>query len=236
MRMDSSTAGGTGPVKVDLWLWHYEPSDTGVLADLLSQQERDRAAKFINPQHAARYIFAHARIRQALAPFCGIMAQELVFETGAYGKPGIAHGPQFNLSHSGDMVALAVCPDRPIGVDIERHRPFDPGIVTRFFSEREQRALSGLTGKDLENAFFRVWTRKEAIIKALGFGLSMPLDRFDVSAEPQARILRIDPTYGAAADWDLVDFDPAYAFRGALAVEARGQALDITVRAGAVQL
>ena len=236
MRMDSSTEKTTSPVKVDLWLWRYEPSEAGALTALLSQQERDRAAKFINPEHAARYIFAHGRMRQALAPACGIMAQELVFETGAYGKPGVANGPEFNLSHSGDMVALAVCPDRPIGVDIERYRPFDPGIVVRFFSDHEQRALSNLTGNNLEDAFFRVWTRKEAIIKALGFGLSMPLDSFDVSAGLQARILRIDPTYGAAANWDLVNFDPAHAFCGALAVEARGQALDVTVRAGAVQL
>ena len=225
--MDDNGIARTTPINVDLWLWQYEPTTADDLAVLLSNLEREKAKKFINPEHSAKYIFAHARKRQVLATYCNIPAQELVFDLNGYGKPSLMHGPHFNLSHSGDIVALAVCTDCPIGVDVEKYRSFDQGIITRFFSKYEQRALSSYSGTDLSVAFFRVWTRKEATIKALGFGLSMPLDCFDVSAGHKAKILHIDPTYGAAADWNLIHFDLSQGSCGALAIHSRGKDINI---------
>src|SRR6185503_1727872 len=93
---------------------------------------------------------------------------------------------EFNLSHSGALALVAAARGRPVGVDVERHRP---GVETleiaaRFFTPRELGALRALDADGRVAGFFLCWTRKEAYVKARGEGLTVPLDAFDVSCTP----------------------------------------------------
>jgi 4'-phosphopantetheinyl transferase len=166
-------------------------------------------------------------LRHILAGYLGCAPAEIGFSYTAYGKPFLRneekHGLRFNLSHSEDQALLAVTRGRVVGVDIEQIRPdfATEEIAKRFFSEREWKELRGLPAAERTTAFFRCWTRKEAFIKAVGEGLSFPLDAFAVSlapGEPAAlRWLRTDKD--GARRWRLEDIAAPAGFLAALAVE-----------------
>lgn len=163
--------------------------------------------RFVYETHREAYLSARAGLRKRLGAIVGQDPSSLRFEYGDQGKPALADGPCFNLSHAGGFACLAVHPDLEVGLDIEAHRDVEDEIADRFFSASEVAALSHLSGQDRQAGFFRCWTRKEAVIKALGGGLSIPLDAFDVSLDERAATLdRLDPAYGTAADWALAPF------------------------------
>ena len=186
------------------------------LATTLSAIERARAARFRFPEHRERFIVAHGALRDILSRYLNVSASELAFAANTHGKPALAPPEhawlQFNLTHSGDLALVAVTRGRPIGIDVE-HKipPDDPArLVEQFFSENENAAFNALPESQREAAFFTGWTRKEAYIKALGEGLSTPLDQFDVSLAPDqpARLLadRLHPDH--PAHWSLLDLNP----------------------------
>lgn len=127
-----------------------------------------------------------------LADLLAVEPAVLRFQYGADGKPGLAPafaqgGLQFNVSHSGSLLLVAVVAGAPVGVDLERHRPLHDrdGLVRRYFSEAENRAYFDLPEAQRHEAFFAAWARKEALVKALGRGLRFPLRDFDVSLKPE---------------------------------------------------
>jgi 4'-phosphopantetheinyl transferase len=128
---------------------------------------------------------------------------------------------QFNISHSGDLVLIAIAKGRAVGVDVEKIRTdLDPdSIAARFFSANECKVLASLAGPERYQAFFTCWTRKEAYLKARGVGLSVPLDRFDVSflpnEEPRLLATRDDPL--EASQWRLQALDLGSDYAAALA-------------------
>ena len=146
----------------------------------------------------------------------------------AFGKPFLPpeHSDQdlrFNVSHSGGVALIAIAQGREVGVDIEAIRSGADhlAISERFFSERERSALRTLSSTRQRDAFFACWTRKEAYIKARGKGLSIPLDQFDVSLEPDApaRLLASRDDPAQEARWSMVALDPGPGFAAALVVE-----------------
>ena len=222
--------GSRVEIVVDLWLWPL----TG--GGALAPDEEARAARFVSPRHAAAFRAARSRMRDVLAGYTGTGPEALVFRYSDHGRPSLDGGPAFNLSHSGGWAALAVC-DRALrlGIDIEAHRTVEDGIARRFFSAAEQRDLAALAPADRAVGFFRAWTRKEALVKACGPGLSMGLDTFDVTLGPgAARLTRI--AGGRAEDWALIDLAPGPAMAGALAVEARGAPVRLRLRQGTLPL
>ena len=226
----SAAEGGQVEVAVDLWLWSLgqDPGDGP-----LSPTERARAARFLRPADAVAYRAAHAGLRTILGAVTGCAPAALAFQTTAQGKPLLPGGPAFNLSHASGWAALAMAPVA-VGVDIEAHRPVEPEVATRFFSAAEQAALAPLAGAAWRQAFFRIWTRKEAFVKALGAGLSHPLDSFDVTAGADAQLAR--HAAGRAADWALIDLPLGTGWAGAVAVEAGGAPARLRLRAGAMPL
>ncbi|PWJ22178.1 4'-phosphopantetheinyl transferase family protein [Jannaschia seohaensis] len=166
-------------------------------------------------------------MREVLARWRGCSPAALSFETGKAGKPRLAGGPEFNLSHSGGIACLAVHSDRPLGVDIEAPRPVEEAVAERFFSAAEQAELSALPPEMWRGGFFRCWTRKEAVVKALGLGMGAPLDRFDVTLTPgaPARVTRCE--IGPPGPWQLTDLALPGGMVGAVA--ARGAPLDVGV-------
>lgn len=213
---------------IDLWTWLLSPGDGEIerLVGLLSDDERARAARFVFDRHRGRFIVARGRLRQILGGIAGRPPEDLRFAYGAHGKPalsGIPGAPHFNLSHSGDLAVVAVSSDLELGVDVEAVRPLKEDVAERFFSAAEIAALAKLAESDRLDAFYRCWTRKEAVIKALGTGLSLPLKSFDVSIDAAgARLLRLEGMPDAPRDWALAHLDPAPGYAGAIACNTGG--------------
>ncbi len=161
--------------------------------------------KFARPADRTRFAVCHAVLRVLLGGYLGASPSALSFERNAYGKPrllpAVPASLQFNLSHTTGIGLLAVSNDLALGVDVEEIRPVEHDIAERYFSVREQADLKRLTGSDWLEGFFHCWTRKEAILKAEGVGLSGKLDAFDVSLEPNAKavLLGVRPAAGFTA-------------------------------------
>jgi 4'-phosphopantetheinyl transferase len=201
-------------------------SELDDLASILGPEERLRAQRFIFPQHRRRYTICHAYLRRILSAYTGSTPNRLSFSIGPYGKPELAedNGIQpihFNLAHSGDFALVGIALS-PIGVDIEQLRDLGDlrSIAGRIFHPGEAQAILSLPGDQVREAFFRCWTRKEAVIKALGTGLSMPLDRFQVTVdcERPPMVLDCDTTCFTGQQWYLSHFEPASGTIGAAAV------------------
>ncbi len=196
---------------------------------ILSSDERERAERFHFNVDFRRSVVARGSLRLLLGQILGVPPKSLCFEYGEFGKPRLTNLPehqvQFNVSHSGELILIAIAKGRAIGVDIERIRPdvdLD-GVAVRFFSANEYRNLALLTGPDKYEGFFTCWTRKEAFLKAKGGGLSAPLDQFDVSLLPHqdARLLETRPDPDEAGRWKLVPLPAPAGYVAALAAEGR---------------
>lgn len=229
-------------------IWRI-PLTTPLPASLpLSASEQARADRFRFPRDAHRYRVAHWALRDILAQATGVPAEALEFRIDPTGKPHLAHkgAPQFNLSHAHDLALLAVGDATDLGVDVEYHRPVPEmrGVAESHFAEEERAALFGSSQHDdragaANNAvhrdgshpdnpaitharletFYRIWTRKEAFVKATGSGVGPALARFAVTADPHdARILRADDYPAATTDWTLRDLGLAPPYTGALVV------------------
>jgi len=147
----------------------------------LSAAERDRAARFRRAEDRWHYMAAHAILRFLLAGYTGVSPEQLLFDQEAFGKPYLRSetqhgGVTFNLSHSGDMALFGIARGRRIGVDIERIRPevaFHE-IAAYAFSPKEISGLRTVPPERRREAFFVLWTRREARLKATGQGLAGP--------------------------------------------------------------
>jgi 4'-phosphopantetheinyl transferase len=150
---------------------------------------RRRAGKLHFPEDRGRFVQAHAALRQILHHYTGVEPSALHFSLGPHGKPHLdPAGLNFSLSHSGDLAAVAVGEIAEIGIDLEKTRPIaDWEEVARlWFHPAEIEWVRSAADARRRDAFFEVWTAKEAYIKANGRGLSQALDAFSVvGAAPQ---------------------------------------------------
>jgi len=197
---------------------------------VLSQEERKRAARFHFERHRRRYIVSQGVMRRILSSYTEPEPGGLDFVIGDHGKPSLAAtyrspGLHFNLTHSHEIAILAVTLKAQIGVDVEHVREMEDidSIAGRFFSTTEQAFYFSLPENQRTQGFFNCWTRKEAFIKAIGEGLSYPLHRFDVSLIPgePARLLHIETDPAEASHWTLEAFSPALGYTAAVALRAR---------------
>jgi 4'-phosphopantetheinyl transferase len=202
------------------------PETVRASAVVLSDAERQRASCFAFDRDRRRFIVARARLRQLLAVRLGVRPESVEFVYGAHGKPALARRFAdsdlcFNVSHCDDLAAYALSYGRTVGIDIEAIRVIGNAddIAARYFSCRENATYCSLDPRDRLLGFFNCWTRKEAFLKALGDGLSMPLDHFDVSLAPgePAKILRVENTPGDDFGWSLDSFVPAPGYVAAIA-------------------
>jgi 4'-phosphopantetheinyl transferase len=245
-------AGRLGLAKGEVHVWHFPldvPEDElAALRSVLSPDELARAARFVFDRDRNHYTVARGSLRCILARYVtpdGVRPADIRFAYGRRGKPALAApfdatGVTFNLSHSGNRALAAIAGGGlPVGVDIER---IDPGracagIAARFFSAVEQATLAAVPEERYALGFFKCWASKEAYIKGRGAGLSIPLDGFDVCADPDAPVRLLRPYAGrwtdaagpddadpdavpvgdedaaAAAEWTLHDIaaEPGYA-------------------------
>lgn len=225
-----------GAGEVEVWTVPLDPPEAEVaaLAALLAPDEAARAARFRFERHRRRFTVGRGALRTLLGGYLGVPAREVAFGYGAKGKPYLAERPggpplplalHFNLSNSDELALVALCREAEVGADLERLRPMPDGldIAERFFSAAERQALAAQPPEERDRAFFRCWTRKEAYLKAVGDGITAPLDAFDVTLGPgePPRMLSIDGDPARAAAWALVHVEPAAGYLGALALPAR---------------
>jgi 4'-phosphopantetheinyl transferase len=193
----------------------------------LSDEEGQRASRFRFEQHRNRYIVGRATLRQILGAYLNNPPEKFDFEYGNHGKPTLAsrNGAQtleFNLAHSDALALIAVSQAGPVGVDVEQVRPLKDAdeLVKRFFSPRENSAFQKLSSEQKPQAFFNLWTRKEAWLKATGDGIAHHLNRVEVSFLPgePAQLLSLPDNLGSETNWSLRELNPAPGFTAAVAL------------------
>ena len=201
----------------------------------LDARERARASAFVFAEHRRNFLIAHGFLRHVLAAYLGCAPGDLQFGTTATGKPllkGLTPGSplSFNLSHTRNHAVLVVglCPK--LGVDIEERneRRSITEISQRYFAPSERTALSRASSQERADTFLRIWTRKEAILKATGYGLSLPLAQVSVSpGDHGPMILSLPRACGDPAEWSVIHLDFGDQCLGAIAVRELDVALDL---------
>jgi 4'-phosphopantetheinyl transferase len=193
---------------------------------VLSDAERARAARFRFDRDRDRFVACRVALREILGRALRTPPADVHFEYGANGKPALADRRreiEFNVSHRKDVAVIAVTAGRRVGVDVEPLRSVEDSerLAARFFSASEAAALRAVSPESRDEAFLACWTRKEAILKALGAGLSLPLDSFSVSLEPGAppAILAWRGREAERDLWTLRSWRPAPGYLAAIAVE-----------------
>ncbi len=222
-----SAAPCLGGHEVHIWTLHLGGAISAqCLRDHLSSDELERASRFRFEKHRAQYELTRGTLRSLLGSYLGISPREVAFQYSKYDKPGLGEGQEleFNLSHTEGMAIFGFTRGHRIGVDIERRRSDFRAdeIAERFFSPFERAALREVRGDRRHESFFRIWTRKEAYIKALGEGLSHPLHQFDVSLDDTAALVATRPDASDAQRWQLENLTIAPEFIAAAAVELDG--------------
>jgi 4'-phosphopantetheinyl transferase len=194
--------------QVIVWSWSLQ---TGPFAGddaqaSLSDDERARQRSFVSSELRRRFGAARAGLRTLLGRHLDRDPLSLAFATNEFGKPRLAGGGQvhFNLSHCEERAVLAVSEVAEVGIDLERDRPIEHAdLARRYFHPNEVTAITASREEaEQRRAFFLVWTLKEAVVKALGTGLSTPLDSFEVALGASTPRLAVAPE-GAPPTWWL---------------------------------
>lgn len=213
---------------VDVWRVQLdEPEPTGPC--VLSQDEVTRSQRFHFERDRVRFVRCRSALRDLLGRYMQIPAAQIRFGYQSAGKPEVLPEQNlgqvhFNVSHSGGLGLIAVGPEQPIGVDIEEIR-LDieaEALAERFFSNRERASLRAAPDGDRVPAFFACWTRKEALLKATGLGLSLPLSDFTVSicggTDPET--VEIAESLGTSKLWSVRNLMVEDSYKAALAVQS----------------
>jgi 4'-phosphopantetheinyl transferase len=198
------------------------------LWNFLAGDERQKADDFLFEEDRERFVVSRGVLRVLLGCYLRRHPGSLGFDYSPYGKPLLAGDFEifFSTSHSHGLVLLAFTRGRDVGVDIERVRADLglEGIAARCFSPREIATLHSLRNDLREEAFFACWTRKEALAKAEGNGLALPLCRFEVTLIPGEPAMLLD-TKGDPLEptkWTLRELIPDPGYVAALAIEGNG--------------
>jgi 4'-phosphopantetheinyl transferase len=222
--------------EVHVWSLPLDISQSSLasVTEFLSPDERKRAARFRFEVHRNRFVVGRGLLRVILGRYCDLPPERLRFNYGPNGKPELTPGKgarhtggalHFNLAHSEGVGVLAVTQTGPVGVDVEqvrRLREFKE-LVGQFFSVREKAEFLKLEWHQQPAAFFNLWTRKEALLKATGEGIAHSLNRVEVSFLPgePARVLSLPAEQWTWCEWSLVDLSISPSYAGALALPVR---------------
>jgi len=197
---------------------------------MIPKAEREKSKRFRLEILRTRYIKGHHLLRTLLGMYLGIDFFDQEFHYNQYGKPSLknekdSNSIYFNLSNSENICVCAFTKDGDVGVDMEKiHNMTNmDSIVERFFSPSENIKFCSLPEHSRKKSFFKYWTRKEALLKAMGVGLSFPLDKFDVLSDEDnaSQVSIITRHQNAETEWTLRDIDIFEGFASALALEGK---------------
>jgi 4'-phosphopantetheinyl transferase len=205
---------------LDIWLIEptYSTTDHSESGSALSVDERERSTGYHFPADANRYKTTRLALRNILAKFyLKVDPSSLIFGYSQRGKPHLISPAisdlKFNVSHSENRALIAVTWGNEVGVDIELAKPLEDlrDISQRFFSKSESMVLTSLTGDEQIRTFYRIWTRKEAVLKATGDGLTKPLNSFTVVSDAAPIEISLDER-----SWLLTDITLDHDYFGAV--------------------
>ncbi len=214
--------------KIKVWIVNknseLNPND---YLEILSQEENNRAQKFVFEKDRSNFILSRGILRILLANYTKTKPHAISFEYGPYGKPRITTNKsiKFNLSHSGELIVFAFSKSTEIGIDVEKvDQTIDYlEIAKTVFTVEEMDILSSVPTKDLTPLFYEFWTRKEAFVKYTGHGLSFPVklnaisilsDKLEIIKNRDKLTAEITNDQG----WNLKSFNPVEGYKAALAL------------------
>jgi 4'-phosphopantetheinyl transferase len=200
--------------EIHVWRIDLASQDLTASGDkILSADELTRARRLCFAQHRNRFIAGRAALRRLLGNYLATAAADLRFQYGPKGKPCLdparhGHTIQFNFSNSNDLGLLAVTTGREVGIDIEyreRNISVEP-LARHIFTASEAAAFRRLPPARQQQELLAVWTRKEAYVKALGKGFSLPLNSFSVAIAPEtdATLRQLDNARGEQQSWKFL--------------------------------
>jgi 4'-phosphopantetheinyl transferase len=226
--------------QVHIWRFSICPeAEVGrCTTSLLSQNELIKSRAFHFEKDRRRYIFHHAWLRRILAHYLDTAPEKVRFCEGVYGKPALAppferEMLQFNISHSYDALLIAVTRNRRVGIDVEKVRDIREveEILSRYFLPEENQAYHTLGEAEKMGFFFRLWVRKEAVIKAQGWTLSRGLAEICIPTrlgetedgkKNGGTILTVREPDDELRKWTLSDIDAFSDYMSAICVEGDG--------------
>jgi 4'-phosphopantetheinyl transferase len=199
---------------IDIWLCDLKQlsGDINNYYSILSEDERERADNLKVEDKKQQFIITRGALRQRLSLLTNIDPKDFVFEYLEHGKPVLANNHQctditFNVSHSNDLALIAIAHEQSIGIDIEKinHESDHQALMTRFFSKAEQTEFQTMPDTNKARAFCACWTRKEAFIKAVAYGVSYGLDKFDVAIDPENQTPEINLHKPSEEIWSAIN-------------------------------
>jgi len=216
----------------DLHIWcaslNVSSQDLLYYRSILSDDEAGRAMRFVFEKDRNHFIVGRGLLRSLLGNYLDLEPAQVEFVYRPHGKPAIKLGPkdkvlEFNLSHSKELVLYAFNWDRKVGIDVEyiQSMPDMDNFAEQFFSPRETALINSLAGEQKEIAFFKIWTCKEAFLKANGSGLTQPLNAMEVYFEA-GKVVTLSAIGGdkeQTARWHFEIFNPVSGYQAAFAVE-----------------
>lgn len=200
------------------------------LRKYLSRQERHRADQFLFADKRNQFVCTRARLRQCLALGSGLPADEIEIKTDASGKPYLAGQARstdihFNISHTNGLALIAITRAQPVGIDVESvaQNVQHTRLAENYFSTREKNAIASLPPEQVPAAFFACWTRKEAVLKAVGVGFAHGLDSFDAATAPEVAQCQVElqSDDGLVNTWHIETLPCETGFAGALAYQKK---------------
>jgi 4'-phosphopantetheinyl transferase len=221
-------------IQCEVW-WASPAVETPRLVGLLDDIERERYEAYRQAVDRARFLTGRVVTKAALGAAIGLDPKDVVLDSTCpdcgrtHGKPRIVPPsgytgqlPDMSISHSGNLVGVAVTPGLPVGIDVEQERDVEvDGLVRMTLSAAEQTAWSAVPEADRDAAFFTYWARKEAILKATGRGLSIAMTKVTVTPWDQTpRVLESSASEVDIARLHLAQLDAGAGYRACVAVIA----------------
>ena len=198
---------------VEIWHGKIAAEDAHYQAywGVLDEAEQIQAGKFKNALLHKRYVEIHGRLRNLLAQTLDQQPEKIRIKKADHGKPYLADYPEvaFNLSHSADRMMIAIGWNCRLGADMEvcKQRITLSGLVDKCFAEEEAAYWTLLPESKKNEAFYRFWTRKEAFVKATGYGIALGLNQCVINPENPAEFLRIPAKCGTPSAWHVLDLE-----------------------------
>lgn len=225
--------------EIHLWRIDLESANAAHTSDAnpLSADEIARASRFYFEVDRRRFSVTRIALRRILGGYISVDPAEIRFVYTEHGKPDLSQSQnrqcvRFNVSHSGRFGIIAVSLSRRIGVDVEQYRAMEfLEIARRYFSEREYSDLKAVPAGELEHYFFSYWTRKEAVLKAMGVGIANSLNQISLAVD-SPRLIDCPGDPNALRQWWIMDLHVYPGYAGAVACEGETAAVqqwDITL-------
>ena len=215
----------------------YSESKVNLVIGFLSKDEVERANRFYFERDRMQFIMRRGILKQIIAKYLAIEPKNLLFEYNRFGKPfligdSLKHDFRFNMSHSKNIALYCIGYQKDVGIDIEYIREdFEfQQIIDRFFSPRAPDFLQKLPTDKRREAFFRIWTRKEAVLKALGKGVSFPMQMVNVPYNRSNFTIRINSVGDQCKEssWYVQDVFPDNNYIASIAIEGSGSGLSLS--------